>query len=99
MSKTKPKTILRFNVRFNEAFSFFKIALICDYGVQNTEGEVFLCKKELFILFIYYSFSIRLYSQGVTMMLFTASPTNLSLLDDFLMNLLETFGMSDILSS
>ena len=54
MSKTRPKTISSFNIRLNEAFSFFKITFIWDYGVQNTEGEVcFFVKNELFILIIY----------------------------------------------
>ena len=34
-------------------FYFFKITLIWDHRVQNTQSEVFLCKNELFILFIY----------------------------------------------
>ena len=53
-------------------FYFFKITLIKDYRVRNTQGEVFLCKYELFFL-IYlfiYSFPIKLYSHEVTMVWF-----------------------------
>ena len=51
MSKTRAKP--KFGVsKFAgmKPFYFFKITLIEDYRVRNTQGQVLLCKNELFFL-------------------------------------------------
>ena len=54
----------------------------------KTQGEVFLCKNKLFILFIcLLVFDQIIYSQEVTMVLFIASPKNLNLLGQLLLSL------------
>ena len=64
-------------------FYFFKITLIKDYRVRNTQGEVFLCKYELFFLiylFIYLFVSDQIIqSRSHYGVVYTGSPTDLVL--------------------
>ena len=87
MRKSHVKNKARNNVEFQHSlesshFTFSKLLWSEITGFKIHKVKYFFLRMSYSFYSFIYSFSIRLYTQEVAMVLFTASPTNLNLLDD-----------------